>query len=279
VGNRLVGNLETAAAIEMTATGGSFRFLKESWVACAGADFQLRLNQFPMAMWYSFRVKAGDMLAFGSPSFGLRSYLCVRGGIEVPFVLGSRSTLLSSSLGGFEGRELRGGDRIHVGTQTHLAGAYRRAGIAVRSQYRLLEDIRVTRGPQWSWFDDEYRKRFFDQEFDVSAEANRRGVRLNTEVGGEAGVLGAREKVDMITEGVSAGAIQVPPGGHPIILFCEQQTTGGYPKIANVIRADLFKIGQLRPGAKVRFREVGLAEAWKANAEMEALCRRSANPA
>jgi biotin-dependent carboxylase-like uncharacterized protein len=279
VGNRLVGNKESAAAIEMTATGGSFRFLKEAWVACAGADFQPTLNRFPMAMWYSFRVKVGDTLAFGSPSAGLRSYLCIHGGIDVPVVLGSRSTLLSSSLGGFQGRELRSGDRIGAGLETEFAGAYRRAGIAVRSHYRSFEEIRVTRGPQWVWFDEKSQKRFFGRQFEVSAEANRRGVRLIADSGGGAELLRTKEKIEMLTEGISAGAIQVPPSGHPILLFCEQQTTGGYPKIANVIRADLFRIGQLRPGAKVRFREVSLEEAWAASHEMEILCRRSVNPA
>lgn len=285
VGNRLVGNEDGAAAIEMTFTGGSFRFLQPAWVAIAGGHCQVTVDGFEMATWYSFKVEAGQRLHIGSIGPGARAYLCVHGGFEVPPVLGSRSTFVSSGWGGLEGRSLASGDLLqgaakgsgHGARQIVRSPANRRSSVVLRKLYsppsigsnstRSEVRIRVTRGPQAEWFDEVSLRAFFERPYVVTSELDRKGVRL------EGPALALKEKREMLTEGVCAGVIQVPGGGQPIVLGCESRTTGGYPKIANVIRADLFWIGQLSPGCEVSFEEVDLETAWALARGREEICR------
>ncbi len=240
IGNLLVGNPETAAAIEMTLTGGSFEFTGDVVVALAGSDFGVPL-------WESFEVKAGNVLACGPARTGARCYLCVRGGIDVPPVLGSRSTHLMAGLGG---EALKAGAILPIG----IPGA---ACPPPHFGPRLLHStapgraIRVTAGPQ----SERFLPGFYQSAFLVSRHANRMGLRL------EGPCVEHRERCGLLTEGAALGAIQVPPDGQPIILFVEHQTTGGYPKIANVIAADLHLLGQLRPRDEVRFELVTMERA------------------
>ncbi|HTQ59630.1 MAG TPA: biotin-dependent carboxyltransferase family protein, partial [Candidatus Solibacter sp.] len=183
-----------------------------------------------------------------------RCYLCVAGGIQVEAFLGSASTHLLSGLGGWQGRALRKGDVLPVGEVKERIRQKKMAA-GVLDALRPRKTLRVTRGPQSGWFGEEIRKRLLEEEFRVSEEANRMGLRL------EGPLLAAREKKEMISEGAPLGAIQVTPSGQTILLFVEQQTTGGYPKIANVISADLHSVGQLRPRDTVRFEEVSFEQA------------------
>ncbi len=238
-GNLLVGNPEKAAALEMTLTGGSFEFSAPATVALTGSEFAA-----DAPWWRAFEVKAGETLRIGPTRAGARCCLSVRGGIAVPLVLGSASTHLLTGMGGFEGRALRKGDVLPVGE--NAAGPPRRGTFRIELPRDVL---RVTPGPQRGWF-----SRGLDgTSYRVTEDSNRMGLRLE---GPPAAYTG-----EMLTEGVSLGAIQVTPGGQPIILFVEHQTTGGYPKIANVITADLAAVGQLRPRDEVRFEEVTLDEA------------------
>lgn len=258
IGNRLLGNPEGAAALEMTLVGGSFLFERDAVIAVTGADFGALLDEMTVATWSSVKVKAGQTLALGASGSGLRSgarcYLCVRGGIAVEPFLGSASTHVLSGLGGFEGRALRKGDRLEIGAADFLPGK-RKISPAALERLRPRNVLRVTEGPQSDWFGKSAWEMLCGSTFGVSEQSNRMGIRLE----------GARIPVDarreMITEGVSLGAIQVTPSGQPIILFVEQQTTGGYPKIGNVISADLHSLGQLRPRDEVRFDRVEMHEA------------------
>lgn len=264
VGNKILGNPENIAGLEMTLLGGSFQFSADTRVAVTGSDFGTTIDGLPLEMNAIREIGRGQTLQFGPTKSGARCYLCVRGGIEVPAVLGSRSTHLLSALGGFEGRALRKGDILGIGGDSKCGAAT--FSTMNRSSLESARDIvRVTTGPQWDSFSEETKSNFLRQAYVVTEEANRMGIRLK---GTDHQLQSTGE---MITEGVSLGAIQATPGGQPIILFVEQQTTGGYPKIANVIAADLHKVGQLRPRDEFRFELVTMERARELFLEQERL--------
>jgi antagonist of KipI len=272
IGNRLVGNAEGTAGLEMTLLGGTFAFPDGAVVALAGSDFGATLDGKPVEMWTVFEARRGQTLRLGPTRSGARCYLCLRGGIETKLFLGSASTHILSGLGGHEGRSLRKGDVLASGTGIP-AGSLGGAGIIDKRRLasRALEKVeprkvlRVTPGPQGDWFSEASQQLFYGSTYRVAEESNRMGIRLE----GPAISTGSSE--EMISEGVALGAVQVPEGGQPIILFVEQQTTGGYPKIANVISADFHSLGQLRPRDEIRFELVNLVTARAALIEQENL--------
>jgi antagonist of KipI len=237
-GNLLVGNAENAAALEMTLVGGAFEFENDAVIALTGSDFGAGLP-----LWTPLAVKAGGAIRCGPTRSGARCYLCVRGGLAVRRVMGSASTHLATGVGG---RALRKGDLLPVGDAA-VRQARRAAGAP---PFPRGGPLRVTRGPQAEWFGDE----IYRASWTVSEESNRMGLRLRGEAIPSA-------PGHMLTEGVGLGAVQVPPDGQPIILFVEHQTTGGYPKPANVISADFWRLGQLRPRAPVAFESVTIEQA------------------
>lgn len=255
IGNRLVGNGPAAAALEMTLVGGTFVFEESTVVALTGASAGARLGGRAVHGWRAFEVPAGVPLRCGPLSAGARSYLCVRGGIDVPLVLGSASTHLTTGLGGHEGRALRAGDRLALGAGATGEPADFAIDPSVVPGYLTGEAFRVTEGPQRSWFAAAAWEALLAAPWRVSEACDRMGLRL------DGPPLAPRDARELVTEGVVLGAIQVPAGGAPIVLFVEHQTTGGYPKIASVITADLARLGQLRPRDGIRFEAVGFDEA------------------
>jgi antagonist of KipI len=254
VGNRLVGNAEGAAGLEMTLLGGTFAFPDGAVLALAGSDFGATLDTKSVQLWTAFEAKPGQTLKLGPTQTGARCYLCVRGGIEVKAFLGSASTHILSGLGGFEGRALRKGDVLTIGAASGSARE-RRLSARALNEMQPRKVLRVTPGPQDDWFSEASRRVFYESAYRVAEETNRMGIRLQG-----ASVAKATEG-ELTSEGVSLGAVQVPEGGLPIILFVEQQTTGGYPKIANVISADFHSLGQLRPRDEIRFERLDFATA------------------
>jgi biotin-dependent carboxylase-like uncharacterized protein len=249
IGNRLVDNPESAAGLEMTLLGGTFLFPQATTIALTGSDFGATLDGAPLAPWNSTEVSPGQTLRVASTRSGARCYLSVHGGIIVNPFLGSASTHLLSGLGGYQGRALRQGDVLRLGREI---APFRKKTVDAQSLAQLAprKILRVTAGPQSEWFSESSLRAFYENTYRVAEESNRMGLRLE-------GHPIARESTDeMITEGVSLGAIQITAFGLPIILFVEQQTTGGYPKIANVISADLHSLGQLRPRDEIRFEQV-----------------------
>jgi antagonist of KipI len=245
LGNRLLGNPEGSPALEMTLQGGRFTFPDGALIALTGSAFDS-----PIPLNITHRIAANDTLTIGRSQSGARCYLCVRGGIDTPLIFGSASTHILSRLGGHEGRALRRGDILPIGPEPATPPKHR-----LRAQFSPRSTLRVTDAPQSSHFALEA---FYASTYTVTSDANRMGLRLQgTPL--TSGIPG-----DMITEGVSLGAIQIPAGGQPVILFVEQQTTGGYPKIANVIAADLPSLGQLKPGDRIRFTRVDMREAREA---------------
>jgi antagonist of KipI len=264
LGNRLVGNAEGAPGLEMTLLGGTFLFPEGAIVALTGSDFGATLDGAPIELWTSIEASPGQTLRLGSTRSGARSYLCVHGGIDVKPFLGSASTHILSGLGGLDGRPLRKGDVLNIGP---AIASFRKRTLAAQVLERLLprKVLRVTPGPQSDWFPQSSHDLFYASAYRVTEEANRMGLRL------DGAPIPAHSGGQMITEGVSLGAIQVPDAGLPIVLFVEQQTTGGYPKIANVISADLPSVGQLRPRDEIRFELVSWETARSLLREQEKL--------
>jgi antagonist of KipI len=264
IGNLLVGNSAGAAALEMTLLGGKFVFPDGAVIAITGGDFGASVDGGAVEMWATQTIAPGGTLVFGGTKNYARCYLAIAGGIRVPPFLGSAATHLMSGLGGLAGRALHKGDELKVGRPQKRVPA-RRISEAVLLYLKPRRKLRVTDGPQSEAFSEETKRSFFQTLFRISEESNRLGIRL------DGATFVAAETGKMITEGVTWGAVQVTPSGQPIILGVEQQTTGGYPKIANVIGVDLHRMGQLRPRDEIRFERTSLTVARSLWIEQERL--------
>src|SRR6202011_6021419 len=274
VANLLVGNAESAAGVEVTLGGLRLRFVDDRIVAWCGGEFDVRLGSMSVAAGHAALVRAGQELMFNQPKVGCRCWLGISGEIDVPIVLGSRSTNLRTNFGGLNGRALRDGDEIALGKNSKRAQSIvdllREQRISAwspphdwSSPAQREPILRVMRGSDWNRFNDVTIQRFTNEVFIVSPDSDRMGVRL------EGVELKRDHDVDLISEAVVPGTIQVPPGGKPIVLLGDCQTIGGYPKIAHVIGVDLPIAAQLRVGDRIRFCEVSLAQAHHLLAERE----------
>lgn len=254
VANILAGNDEKAAVLEFTFMGGQIEALDDGILAVAGADMDLTINGRPCRNWASHRITTGDRIVMGAVSRGCRSYLAISGGINVPEIMGSRSTYIGAKLGGFEGRLLAAGDVLEKGDGTPLPplGELPEKWIP---QYTEEMVLRAVPGPQDAYFDEGLRI-FFNGVFTVTDKANRMGYRLK----GPAVERKPGMPKSIISEPSLPGGVQVPEDGQPIILLAEQ-TVGGYAKIATVISSDLDRLAQAVPGNRVRFESVTLAQA------------------
>jgi antagonist of KipI len=270
VANLLAGNDESAAGLEITLGGVRFRFEDERTISWCGAVAEVRLGAALLPAGHAAFVSAGDELFFGQPDVGCRSWLAVSGGIDVPKVLGSRSTDLRARFGGHDGRALRDDDELTLGETPRSSLDSKREKISSWSapsdwsgpaQRRPV--LRFLRGPDWSRFGEVALERFTRNTFEVAPDSDRMGVRL----GGPA--LERRDSGDLLSEAVAPGTIQVPPNGQPILLLGDCQTIGGYPRIAHVIAVDLGKAAQLRAGDAVSFSEVSMTEAFRLLRERE----------
>jgi antagonist of KipI len=262
--NLLVGNPSNTPALEMTLLGGSFVFSDPAHIAVTGADFAPTINGCPLDLWRAHKVSAGTKIVFGLTKDFARCYLAIAGGVRVPLFLGSASTHLLSGLGGFNGRALRKGDILPLGVSSNDLAPHQIPAASLHS-LRPRKTLRVTEGPQIDAFSEDARHTFFRSKFRVTEQADRTGLRL------EGPAITSNSRAQMITEGVPLGAIQITPSGQPIILFVEQQTTGGYPKIANVIGVDLHRLGQLRPRTDIRFERISFTVARSLWIEQERL--------
>ena len=268
VANVLVGNTENAAVLEIAQSGPDLRFEEDVLVAWCGADYPVLVEGRPVPGDRAVRVAAGEVLSFGFVRRGLRAWLAVAGGLEVPLVLDSRSTYRRAGLGGHEGRSLAAGDRLPVGKparwavqlldqlrgrdQRHVNWTVHPAGLGNPPTPPV---VRAVRGPEWDWFSADAQRRFFTTEWRITKDADRMGARL----AGPA--LDLKEPREMISSAVNAGIVQVPAGGEPIVLLASRQSVGGYPRIASVATVDLGRFAQLREGDPIRFQEISLLAA------------------
>ena len=263
--NLLVGTLESEATLEITLIGPSLAFDERAVIAICGADLSPRIGERDVPMDRPVRLRAGSLLEFGRRRGGCRAYLAVRGGYSVTPVMESKSTYLRGGFGGFEGRALRKGDTITIGEAADDAPvsalrdsdapfvAPASAWVArSRSAATEVQTVRVVQGAQWPFFSESARRAFTTAEFTLTPSSDRMGYRL------EGAKLATRDPIEMISEGVSFGTIQVPPDGNPIILMADCQTTGGYPKIAQAASVDLPILAQMMPGQTMRFELISL---------------------
>jgi antagonist of KipI len=260
IGNLMVGNPENTTAIEMTLTGDTVLFHSDAFIALAGSKFKIDLDEKPFPFWSGTYIQAGQVLTIGSTLSGARCYLCVRGGLQVKNIINSTSTHLTSEMGGLNGSILKKGDQIAFGNLSHVIQPVKNME---NYPFTNTATIRATKGLQWDWFDNQNRKLFFEKGYQVSTLSNRMGLRLSGQS------IFSSKGSEIITEGMPLGAIQIPGDGQPILSFVEHQTTGGYPKLANVISADLYKVGQLKPGDQFKFQLIDFPEAEKARLKQE----------
>lgn len=270
-GNALLGNDRNAAGIEVQTFPFRLSFGADIAFALTGADCDAKLGDRAVPPWWCMRAKAGDVLTIGPPRRGARVYLTVAGGIDVPRVLGSRSTHLRAAFGGLDGRALQAGDIVPVGAPRDACA---RCDFGAEppeltntetdpSEDRVLQ-ARAMRAGEHDLFSKEMQAAFWSTRWKISAQSDRGGYRLT------GGQLTLAEPVEMRSHGVVAGVVQVPPSGEPIIQMSDANTAGGYPKIATVIQADLWRLGQARPGSFIAFREVSYEDAVAATAPLNA---------
>ena len=249
--NALCGNAPDAAALEFAGPGGRFTVERPIRFAVAGGDCDIRIDGRLMPPGESHRLRPGETLDIGALRDAVWGYLAVSGGIDVPLALGSRATHLRSGLGGFEGRALRAGDILPLGEDM---AADRCLRLASPLSPATEQPVRVVLGPQQDYFDADIITRLTGVEFAVTPQRDRMAMVLG-------GVeLPAARGHDIVSDATVPGSIQVPGSRQPIVLMAESQTTGGYPKIATVISADLPRMAQMPVGRRFRFTVVSRDE-------------------
>jgi antagonist of KipI len=249
VANRLVGNPDQAAVLELTLKGPELQFERDTVIAITGADLSPTLDGRRIPMWERILIPHGSQLCFGLPQAGTRAYLSIAGGIDVPLMLGSCATHWASETGGLHGRPLRQGDVLVGGKPRPLAT--QQIGTALpaplRPRYERAVTLRITPGPQRNFFLKQSITALTETDYTISPQSDRMGYRLTGPK------ISRKGSTQFISDGTATGALQIPPDGQPILLMADRQTTGGYPKIAVVISADLPLAAQLAPGDRIRF--------------------------
>jgi len=274
VANLLVGNDKAAAGLEITFGGLHLRFSEDRIAAWCGGEFEVRVDSIAIPPGHPFLAGAGEQLVVDRPQTGCRAWLAISGGVDVPIVLGSRSTDLRGNFGGLDGRPLHDGDELPLGQNSEramiLLERLRNERIAGwkpphdwSSPAQREPVLRFVVGADQDRFNASTLQRFTNETFIVSPDSDRMGVRF------DAPELKPTRAGDLISEAVAPGTVQVPPSGKPILLLGDCQTIGGYPKIAHVITVDLPIAAQLRADDQVHFREVSLADAHRLWLERE----------
>ncbi|HDR8244022.1 KipI antagonist [Bacillus thuringiensis] len=274
--NMLVGNEENEAGLEMTIMGPKLLIKKTTLLAIGGADMEPLLNGERIPLWRPILAEEGSMLCFGKVKSGCRAYVTFAGGIHIDRTMGSKSTYIRAAIGGIEGRMLNKGDYFQIGAQPEMANRFIQdlqkdgriktkwaINNSVLSKYKKHPKLRVITDFEYDQFTEESRKAFFTKEYKVSNYADRMGYRIEGEV------LNRIEEKEVLSNPVTFGTIQVPNGGQPIILMADRQTTGGYPRMGNIISVDLPLLAQLKPGDYVSFEEITLEEAEQLYIEQE----------
>ena len=266
--NLLVGNPQGAAGLEMTVIGPTATLLIDTWIAVTGADLAAQLNGQPMPRWESVEASAGSVIAFPEMRDGVRAYLAVAGGIDVPPVMGSRSTYVQAGIGGFQGRALSNGDVISTFPVDEALAVHRELPEGYEPpRYGERHEVRVILGPQLGAFGEDAISTLTGSEYLISLDSDRMGYRL------EGPRLEHEAGADVISDGNPLGAIQVPGDGTPTVLLVDRGTTGGYTKIATVISSDISQLAQAVPGQSVTFRLVTHEEARRITGERETALR------
>ena len=260
IGNILVGNPKHYAGIEMTIIGDKYHFKSDAFVALTGSEFEAELDNKSIPFWKRLPIKKGQILDIRSTKNGARCYLCVAGGINIEDVMGAKTTHLTSGIGGLHGRILKKLDELDFGLLDDSIKPIQNLNDSITTDTKI---IKVTKGVQWPWFDKNQKNKLFQHQYQVEELSNRMGLRLF------GNAIKTNRENEITTAGISLGSIQIPGGGQPIISFVEHQTTGGYPIIANVISADIRKVGQLKAGDYFQFELISLSSGVKLMVDQE----------
>jgi|AntAceMinimDraft_16_1070373.scaffolds.fasta_scaffold04348_3 biotin-dependent carboxylase-like uncharacterized protein len=265
IGNRIIGNKENEAGIEISTPGLSLRALNETAIVLTGANITFTINDNFAPMWETLAIKKGDTISFNKIQSGCRTYLLVAGGIDVPSVLGSKSTYTRAKIGGQNGRPLKKSDIIYISNpKQKLQDIINGKVVSINiPDYHEENEIRVILGPQDDYFSETSLSTFLNSFYEITVYSDRMGYRL------KGPKIESKNGSDIITDGIPPGSIQVPRNGMPIVMLADRQTTGGYAKIATVISVDIDKFAQIKPGNKIRFRKVDLEEAHRLLLERE----------
>ena len=274
--NILVGNDAGEAVIEITMMGPTMKFTKDEIIAVTGGDLGAKIDGKPMERYRAVLIKAGQTLSFMGMYGGSRAYIAFAGGLDIPVVMGSRSTNLKSKVGGYEGRKLGAGDEIGFRAPAAWLPNMSERKYELPNYSAKEWTLRVAMGPQDDCFTEKGIDTFLNSTYTISNEYDRMGCRM------EGDVIEHKNGGDIITDGISFGAVQVPSHGNPIVMMADHQTTGGYTKIANVISVDLPVLAQCMPGMKIHFEKVTVDEAQdlycKEKEELAALAKKLNTP-
>ncbi|HAQ06322.1 MAG TPA: KipI antagonist, partial [Bacillus bacterium] len=262
--NVLTGNRPGEACLESAMAGPSLEALSDVSIAVCGGNLEPKINGQSVSLWKSFAFKKGDILSFGRVQSGARAYISFAGGIDVPLVLGSKSTYINGKLGGFDGRALMEGDLLYGRPAVCTNRFLHRELIP---EYKQKLTIRVILGPHLEKFSQSTIAAFLANEYKVSTQSNRMGYRI---AGPKLDHIGG---ADIISDAIPLGGIQVPANGQPIILMAERQTTGGYPRIGTVISVDIPLLAQALPGSLISFQEVTIEEAQELHMDRKRLLK------
>ncbi|MEK5058295.1 hypothetical protein BK126_08395 [Paenibacillus sp. FSL H7-0326] len=277
IANMLVGNEETDAVLEVTLSGAEFRMEHSGLIAICGGDLKPVMDGEALPMWRPLFINEGSRIKFRGPDYsskrGCRAYIAAAGGMDIPVLMGSRSTYVRGGLGGYSGRMLQSGDslpilkpevRSRLLEQLMADKGEKRSGYVTTSWfinpsliYSRENVIRVVEGNHFTWMSSHSQIRFEQQKYVIEPSSDRMGYRLR----GMDGPLELQGEIELLSEGVSEGTIQLPPVGEPIVLLADRQTTGGYPRIAQVASVDLALLAQLPPGVHLSFRLIRVQEA------------------
>lgn len=275
IANLLVNNNEDDAALEITMMGTEILFEEDCFIAITGGNLDPKLDKEKLAMWKPVFIKKGQILKFKGAISGCRAYLAINGGIDVPTIMKSKSTYIRAGIGGFKGRTLKKGDQLHrVHTKATNSAFQMLKGYHIRPpqwyvsqqtfiNYGPTTTIRILKGPQYHSFEETSKNSIRSNLYQITTDADRMGYRL------DGPPLVNTSKIEQLSESVTFGTIQVPSNGMPIILMADRQTSGGYPKLGQVITADLPKLAQMKPGEKIQFHLVTIQEAERALLNLE----------
>lgn len=267
IANLLVGNSEGEGALEVTLYGTTLLFETDELIAITGGNLQPTIDGKAAPMWRPLLIEKGSVLKFNTAISGCRAYVSFSGGIQVPKVMSSKSTYIRAGIGGFQGRKLQKNDVFELDRRSELGEDLFKqlkkeptylswsADYTSFVTFKKTQTIRFIRGSEYQHFDEESLKKFLSTPYTITTHSDRMGYRL------EGDAIQLKEPFELLSEGVTFGTIQVPANGQPIILMADCQTTGGYPKIGQVISADLPSLAQMQANGRVYFKEVTLEEA------------------